>query len=157
MKKINRFFRLKDLYLLYPYKKQTKNITRPYIKRKDIVEHEYQIDYTEYVKILSVYFKHLLEFLKTGYPYSIPQKMGEFMLVKKWVRFNAVYNKKGERKIFFNEKTNGFVPKIKWIRHRRSSFKLRSLYKFNLQKPFWRAYFVENQKNPSMILNLNEQ
>lgn len=145
------YIRLADIYMNYPYKKRDGlNITRPYIKKKDEVEHEFQISYSEWKKILLTYFSVIIEYVFDGNRFKFPSRLGILYAVKSKKGFIRKFRKNDKKEIFFNFETNGYVPRTKW----ESSLRLKSVYKFRFAHRVMRYWHKRAMQDKSIILNL---
>lgn len=128
-------FRLKNLYLFYPYKKATEKIGNtiplPYVKKSEDTNHEFSISLSEWEDIINVYLEELTKFLIDGNIYDFSSSLGSILLAKSkifvgekpvinWYATNKVNkklkeeDKEDKKKVIFFNNLHYYYVKLYW-------------------------------------------
>lgn len=156
---------LSHIFPHYPYKKRhAPNITRPAIKNWEFVEdHELSLNWSQW-KILSIiYLKLIGQFLLSGSPVTLPNRMGIFKMYKykypdttQRPDFNH-YRKTGEWKLFKNNHTNGYGPIVYWHRGKnQGDFRRKWFWSIRLNRTYKKYLSKEIKKNPSLLFSYDD-
>lgn len=89
-----KIFYSEDFYNYYPYKKQRPHgstiPSRPYVKKSEVSNHEFAIDFNEWREIMKCYAEVLIESLFDGHCYIFSSMIGELAIKKKKVSGSPV-------------------------------------------------------------------
>lgn len=161
----------KELYLGYRYKwydATSNTVPKPYFPKKEISNHQYKLSFKEWNTIVDCYIEVLLEYLREGNLYTIPQGLGLLRLVKYKSRYidyhkgrKALAEGKIEKGTFIsreNYNLDGYTFRLKWHRNSTNNVVFRNKYMYNMyllrttfKKLFY--YYMEDKSRIYTISN----
>jgi len=120
---------LKDIFMFYPYKvnfdTSDGTIPSPYIKREDIVENEFSLNFKQWSNVVERYLELSAEVLLSGNKLELPLRMGHLQIRK--IKMNKFLDKKQSReqhKKVYVVKPNpdGYYLKLFWDKNYKICF-----------------------------------
>lgn len=148
-----------DLFSFYPFKKniETKDnvIPIPYIKKEDIVYNEKTIDYIVYRKVIDRYLELLVDYLKEGNKFKLPNKLGFIQIQRFKVKhfLDKVASKNQQKKVY--KKSNGnenYMFFIKWMRnYKEAIFNYKWHWRLTPNRKLLRSLYQAAEKDYTFI------
>lgn len=163
-------FELYKNYFRAKYRDPSKSGGCYHFPKAEISSSPYALTFPEWKLIVQTYFKHVLNYLKTGNMYILPWGLGAWQLIRTKKLRKMLDVEKGKKMIesgefkpgtFVFKKVsffNGYYPKLKWHKGKGVFFKNMSYVRATLIKQYWNEYWEElrSPEKRHWLYNLNE-
>lgn len=156
-----KYVTLKDFFYKYPYKKNKEGLSpntipSAYIKKEDISDHVWAIEFNQYTAFMDEYFKAFLQDIALGHQFNIPF-VGSFKMVKRYnprkINVLATIQANGGKwnKDNLTYWDDDYFYRVRW---NRTAGKTSSYHKYLKVRPTRKGYKViqnEIKKNPYLF------
>ena len=142
----------RDLYQYYPYKKNIEGVViQPYVKKSECTNTPESLNFYEYRKILSVYFKYLIQYFLQGGIFEMPHsKLGRLHLYK--YRAPGIIAKRfNEKYIIDNIHSSKYRVILKWDK---KNYPIPNAAFWKVKINFGKELYTKLTQEPESIFNI---
>lgn len=148
-----------DLFFDYPYKKNIacgdNSVPIPYVKKDDIVYHDFTLDYNMWRDVIEEYLKQVSNCLSSAESFKLPGRLG-FLEVKKFKSnrfFDRIKSKEQNKQVFL--KKNGhdnYMFFIEWSRrYKEACFSFKWHWRFKPNRKLLRELYEQAEQDYTFI------